>query len=322
MTPLLTCSITILDFVDQLHFLFHFEVLLLLFSFLLLQDTHLLPQIHNLTTATAAQLSLTELRSRKIQQRRRFFVSHHRRSILFERGLGVVSWRTFKGLNMVALVRLVLVVVLLREILPIVVGADKWLASFLLIGVELRSELGDHREAVVNLLFKLFILIFEQVASGCYLIEFPLSLLVEPHILLLGLSFLSQTGHQGEYLLFLLWRQVIQNSDSLDSRHLNYTKHHTPFFSFRRFCSTMILARTASFSFLMSSTRVSFSFCFLNSAKNWLLISSASLLHSSMVSPAMFKRCTPLNSSCLQELSVSAELSKLEKYSGNFLVFK
>lgn len=39
-----------------------------------------------------------------------------------------------------------------------------------------------------------------------------------------------------------------------------------------------------------------------------------------MVSAAMFIRVTPFISSSLQELSVLAELSKLELNSGNFLV--
>ena len=51
------------------------------------------------------------------------------------------------------------------------------------------------------------------------------------------------------------------------------------FFSFSLFWSSMILARTASFSLLRSSSRASFSFCFLSSIRKRLLFYVDSFSH-------------------------------------------
>lgn len=92
------------------------------------------------------------------------------------------------------------------------------------------------------------------------------------------------------------------------------------FFSLILFWHSMMRARTASFSFLSSSSLPSFSFCRFSSIKNRLLFYDTSFSQRSIVSPAMFSLVTPFISSSLQESRVLAELSKLLQNSGNFLV--
>lgn len=77
------------------------------------------------------------------------------------------------------------------------IGTNWQLSPFLVILVKLSSKLGDHRKTIVHLLFELLVLIFEEVACAIKLIDLSLSLLIQPHELLFGLSFFFETGDEG-----------------------------------------------------------------------------------------------------------------------------
>lgn len=95
------------------------------------------------------------------------------------------------------------------------------LAVFLLAGLEVGPDLGDHGEGVVHLLLEVCIFILELIVLEDELVELVLGGVVKRLQFVFGFGFFLEALDETDHPLALLWRQVAQQV-SLIGRHLNY----------------------------------------------------------------------------------------------------
>jgi len=82
--------------------------------------------------------------------------------------------------------------------------------EFLVVGLEGGPDLGDHGEGVVDLLLEVTVFVFEFIELFGQLAQCLLRAAVETRVFLLGLGLLLESLDEGEDLLLLLGRQVVQ----------------------------------------------------------------------------------------------------------------